>query len=126
MTDRGESAFGLSDDQLQIGPSAMVWKGDSLEVHINEVSTPHAQRVKGTVTIHPSALTDQEMLLTDDGAHVWRPFAPTARIEQALLDMVRPQPFRRKFRDPRAGDRFQLLDVGAVSVEGWLRVFLRP
>ncbi|WP_345791024.1 carotenoid 1,2-hydratase [Gymnodinialimonas phycosphaerae] len=84
MTDRGEEALGLSRDALQIGPSAMVWKGDRLEVQINEVSTPHAQRVKGTVTIHPSAVTDREMLLSDDGAHVWRPFAPTARIEVAL------------------------------------------
>lgn len=84
MTDRGESALGVSSDRLQIGPSAMVWKGDSLEVQINEVSTPHAQRIKGTVTIHPSALTDQEMCLSDDSAHVWRPFAPTARIEVAL------------------------------------------
>lgn len=84
MTDRGEEALELSRDALQIGPSTMVWKGDSLEVQINEISTPHTQRVKGTVTIHPTALTDQEMLLTDDGAHVWRPFAPTARIEVAL------------------------------------------
>lgn len=84
MTDRGEEALGLSRDALQIGPSAMVWKGDRLEVQINEISTPYAQRVKGTVTIHPSAVTDQEMLLSDDGAHVWRPFAPTARIEVAL------------------------------------------
>ncbi|MEJ6389937.1 carotenoid 1,2-hydratase [Gymnodinialimonas ulvae] len=84
MTDRGEEALGLSRDRLQIGPSAMVWKGDRLEVQIDEMSTPHAQKVSGTVTVHPSALTDREMLLSEDGAHVWRPFAPTARIEVDL------------------------------------------
>nr|WP_255599279.1 carotenoid 1,2-hydratase [Hasllibacter sp. MH4015] len=87
MTDRGEEALGLSRDRLQIGPSAMVWKGDRLEVQIDEMSTPHAQKVTGRVTIHPSAVTDQELPLTDDGAHVWRPFAPTARIE---VDLNRP------------------------------------
>lgn len=84
MTDRGSLALGLSSDRLQIGPSAMIWKDDRLEVHINEISTPHAQRIKGCVTIHPSAITDQELPLSSDGAHVWRPFAPTARIEVAL------------------------------------------
>jgi len=84
MTDRGEKALDLSRDRLQIGPSAMVWKTDRLEVQIDEICTPHAQRIRGTVTIHPSALTDQELPLTDDGAHIWRPFAPTARIEVCL------------------------------------------
>ena len=84
MTDRGADALGLSRDRLQIGPSAMVWKGDWLEVEVNEISTPHAQRVSGLVTIHPSAVTDVEMPLSPDGAHVWRPFAPTARIEVDL------------------------------------------
>ena len=84
MTDRGQEALGLSRDRIQIGPSAMVWKGDRLEVQIDEMSTPHAQKVTGLVTVRPSALTDQEMLLTEDGAHVWRPFAPTARIEVEL------------------------------------------
>ncbi|MEJ6393288.1 carotenoid 1,2-hydratase [Gymnodinialimonas sp. 2305UL16-5] len=84
MTDRGADALGLSEDRLQIGPSAMVWRGDRLEVEVNEISTPHAQRISGMVTIHPSAITNVEMPLTEDGAHIWRPFAPTARIEVML------------------------------------------
>ena len=84
MTDRGRSALGLSRDRLQIGPSAMVWKGDRLEIQIDEVSTPHLQRLQGRVTLRPTGLTDRELPLTRDGAHVWRPFAPTARIEVEL------------------------------------------
>ena len=84
MTDRGRDALRLSTDEIQIGPSAMRWEGDRLVVDINEISTPHAQRIAGTVTVTPSALTNVEMPMTADGAHIWRPFAPTARIDVAL------------------------------------------
>ncbi|WP_338276656.1 MULTISPECIES: carotenoid 1,2-hydratase [Roseicyclus] len=84
MTDRGQDALGLSRDRLQIGPSAMVWAGDHLRIEIAEMSTPHAQMVTGEVIVRPSALTQVEMALTPDGAHVWRPFAPKADIEVRL------------------------------------------
>jgi len=84
MTDRGENALGLSADRLQIGPSAMVWRGDHLLIEIEEMSTPHGQKVIGEVIIRPAALTQVEMALTEDGAHVWRPFAPKAEIEVRL------------------------------------------
>lgn len=84
MTDRGQDALGLSRDRLQIGPSAMIWAGDHLRIEIAEMSTPHAQMVTGEVIVRPSALTQVEMALTPDGAHVWRPFAPKADIEVRL------------------------------------------
>ena len=84
MTDRGREALQLSGDAMGIGPSALHWDGDRLVVHIDEVATPHGQRVRGTVTLRPSALTEVEMPLTPDGAHVWRPFAPVADIEVAI------------------------------------------
>ncbi|WP_044029143.1 carotenoid 1,2-hydratase [Dinoroseobacter shibae] len=84
MTDRGRSALRQSPERFEVGPSVLHWDGDRLVVEINEISTPHGQRVQGTVTIHPSALTSVEVPLTADGAHVWRPFAPTAEIEVDL------------------------------------------
>jgi len=84
MTDRGQDALRLSDDTLQIGPSAMHWDGNKLIIDINEVSTPHCQRLSGRVTVRPSAMTNVELPLTDDGAHVWRPFAPKSDIEVNL------------------------------------------
>lgn len=84
MTDRGERALSLSQDRLQIGPSAMGWEEDGLTVEINEISTPHGQRIKGRVRILPAAVTDVELPLTPEGTHIWRPFAPAARIEVAL------------------------------------------
>ncbi|MEM6637791.1 MAG: carotenoid 1,2-hydratase [Pseudomonadota bacterium] len=81
MTDRGVSALRLSQNRFEVGPSAMTWTGRALEIDINEVSSlPLINRLRGKITLTPSALTDVEAPLTDDGAHVWRPFAPTAHI----------------------------------------------
>jgi carotenoid 1,2-hydratase len=45
---------------------------------------PLLGRVRGRVTLRPSAVTDVEVALTPDNRHLWRPFAPTARIEVDL------------------------------------------
>ena len=80
MTDRGRDALRLSADRIEIGPSAMEWRDGALVIEIDEMSTPHGQKVRGEVIVRPSALTTVELPLTEDGAHVWRPFAPKAEI----------------------------------------------
>lgn len=63
----------------------MHWNGSALAININEVSSlPLVSRVRGQIVLTPSALTSVELPLTIDGAHVWRPFAPTARIKVNL------------------------------------------
>lgn len=84
MTDRGRSALRLSERRFEVGPSSMTWEGGRLIVDIDEISTPHLTRMRGRIVLEPSAVTDVELPLTPDGAHVWRPFAPVARIEVAL------------------------------------------
>lgn len=85
MTDRGEPALRRSRDRLTIGPSSMAWDGGRLVIEVDEVSSlPLVSRLRGTITVTPSALTDRELPLAPDGAHVWRPFAPVARIEVDL------------------------------------------
>ena len=76
MTDRGRSALKLSGETMTVGPSSLHWDGEKLVIDLNEISTPHAQRLAGKVTIRPKTLTSVELPLTDDGRHVWRPFAP--------------------------------------------------
>ncbi len=85
MTDRGRAALRATTDALTVGPSAMRWEGDRLVIEIDEISGPPIiSRVRGTITLIPDALSTVELPLTPDGAHVWRPFAPSARIEVAL------------------------------------------
>lgn len=85
MTDRGTSALRTSADQFTVGPSSMTWTGDNLIIDINEVSSlPLISRMRGQITVTPSPITDVELPLTPDGAHVWRPFAPVSRINVNL------------------------------------------
>jgi carotenoid 1,2-hydratase len=82
MTDRGTTALRQTASRLEVGPSMMRWDGDRLIIDINEISAPPIiGRVRGQIRVIPSALTSVELALTPDDAHVWRPFAPTSRIE---------------------------------------------
>ncbi|MEM8851586.1 MAG: carotenoid 1,2-hydratase [Pseudomonadota bacterium] len=81
MTDRGRSALRQTPDAIQIGPSGLHWDGDKLVIEIDEVSTPHGQRIKGKVTVTPRGITDVEVPLKSDGSHIWRPLAPASDIK---------------------------------------------
>jgi len=81
MTDRGRSALRQSEDTFTVGPSSLHWDGSELIININEISAPPIiSRVRGQIRVKPKAMTDKELLLTQDGAHVWRPFAPISDI----------------------------------------------
>lgn len=85
MTDRGESALRQSEDRFTVGPSSMHWQGGKLVIDINEISAPPIiSRVRGRITVTPSALTTIDAALTPDGSHIWRPFAPTCDISVDL------------------------------------------
>lgn len=88
MTDRGRAALRQTASRLQVGPSVMRWSGNELIIDIDEVSSPPlVNRLRGQIRVTPSALTTVELPLTPDGAHIWRPFAPCARI---AVDIDRP------------------------------------
>ncbi len=84
MTERGAGAVAQSADRFEVGPSAMEWTGDALVIEIDEVAVPHLTRLRGRIVVHPQAVTGIEARLDPEGAHVWRPFAPAARIEVAI------------------------------------------
>lgn len=85
MTDRGTSALRQTRDCLTVGPSSMRWENDRLIIEINEISSPPLiSRVRGRITVTPSALTQMELPLTPEGTHIWRPFGPTSTIEVDL------------------------------------------
>jgi carotenoid 1,2-hydratase len=82
MTDRGRDALVQTRDALQVGPSRIAWQGGTLVIDINEISAlPRVGRVQGQIRLTPSAITNVQAALTPDGRHIWRPFAPIARIE---------------------------------------------
>ena len=85
MTDRGRAALRQSPETLEVGPSRMHWTGTQLVIDIDEIGAlPMVTPVRGRITLTPAAVTSVEVALTPDGRHLWRPFAPTARIEVDL------------------------------------------
>ncbi|WP_439119880.1 carotenoid 1,2-hydratase [Marivita sp.] len=85
MTDRGTPALRQTADTFTVGPSSMRWVNGQLVIDINEISGPPlVSRVRGTITVTPSAITSVELPLTEDGAHVWRPFGPVSDISVDL------------------------------------------
>lgn len=85
MTDRGRPALRASADCFRVGPSALHWDGRQLVIEVDEISSPPVvSRVRGRITLTPSAITPTALDLTPDGRHRWRPFAPVARIDVQL------------------------------------------
>ena len=63
----------------------MRWTGRALVIEVDEIASfPLMSRVRGTITLTPQAVTEAEVLLKPDGSHIWRPFAPMARIDVNL------------------------------------------
>ena len=85
MTDRGRPALRQTADSFTVGPSSLHWDGTRLIVDINEIGAlPLVTPVRGRITLTPKAVTDAEVALTEDDAHIWRPFAPVADIDVDL------------------------------------------
>lgn len=85
MTDRGREALRSSADTFEVGPSRLSWKNGRLEIDVDEISSlPLVSRIRGRITLTPSAITGVEVPLLPDGSHVWRPFAPKASIDVDL------------------------------------------
>lgn len=87
MTERGHRSIQRDADHLRIGPSQLQWRGDHLQIDLNEIGVPVPQRVRGTVRVYPDALCNFSAALDDAGKHRWGPIAPCARVE---VDLAKP------------------------------------
>ncbi len=85
MTDRGRPALRQSETSFTVGPSSLTWDGKQLTIDIDEIGAlPLVSRVRGRITLTPAAITEAEVALTEDNAHIWRPFAPVSDIRVDL------------------------------------------
>ncbi|MBK6513060.1 MAG: carotenoid 1,2-hydratase [Polyangiaceae bacterium] len=73
-----------SRDALAIGTSSMEWRGDALEIRVDERTSPLPSRLRGVVTVRPKGLTGEPLALDAAGAHLWWPIAPRSRVEVAF------------------------------------------
>jgi carotenoid 1,2-hydratase len=86
MTERGRRDIAVSPDCFEIGPSDMAWRGDHLEIRIDERSTPDFRRLRGLVRVHPQAMIEHQVVLDANDRHIWQPYAPRARVEVMLSE----------------------------------------
>jgi carotenoid 1,2-hydratase len=84
MTERLHGAIGRTADSFTVGPSHLSWDGKSLTIRIDEISVPIPARIRGTVRVIPTAITQRAFTLNEDGDHVWWPIAPCARVQVTL------------------------------------------
>ena len=81
MTERGSAQLRRAASSLVIGQSHLHWSGDALEIGVDEHGAPVPRRVRGTIRLIPSALSDRSFSLDGEGRHEWTPFAPCSRVE---------------------------------------------
>ena len=81
MTERGAANVRREPHALRIGPSALRWDGQTLQVDIDEVTVPWPRRLRGRLRVTPRALFDERHRLDAAGRHRWQPIAPRASVE---------------------------------------------
>ena len=86
FTERGAASVEREATWLRIGPSSLTWQGDALQFDLEEYTAWNPARIRGTVTVHPEALTGKSYLLDAAGRHRWSPLAPRSRVEVALRE----------------------------------------
>ena len=84
MTERSRRSMMRDAQTFTIGPSELRWDGNALVIHIREVGVPLPFPVRGTVRVHPGALSTLHVPIDEYGRHRWGPIAPTARVEVEL------------------------------------------
>lgn len=88
MTERPSASLKRDVNNLQIGPSHVEWKGDALEITIEErdkrLFNPLRRKVRGKVRVIPESLNPTSFALDPAENHIWHCMAPRARIEVAM------------------------------------------
>ncbi|MEM8665790.1 MAG: carotenoid 1,2-hydratase [Pseudomonadota bacterium] len=120
MTERGRRHAHRSADGFHVRTSGITWDGTTLKVDIDERCAPLPRALKGTIFIRPDALSAKAYPIDADGAHMWRPIAPSTRIE---VDVATPGLSWR-------GNGYLDMNWGSVPLErtfshwDWMRVDL--
>ena len=86
LTERGSGALERSATHLRVGPSGLHWDGQTLEIEINEWSSPLPRRVRGRIRVKPHALQARAHALDTRALHHWHPLAPCSRVEVSFTE----------------------------------------
>ncbi len=81
MTELGAGALERDANRFRVGPSSLAWRGDRLEIDIDERSAPLGLPIRGRVVVRPEGLNETAFSLDAGDRHHWQPIAPAAKIE---------------------------------------------
>jgi carotenoid 1,2-hydratase len=81
MTERSRDSMQRDVHSFRVGPSALTWDGNCLEIAIQEFGMPLPWPVRGKVRVYPQALSMFGADLDAGGLHRWGPIAACARVE---------------------------------------------
>ncbi|MDJ0738563.1 MAG: carotenoid 1,2-hydratase [Gammaproteobacteria bacterium] len=87
LTERDAQALRRAPERLVVGSSALHWNGRWLEIRVDERTVPVPRRLRGTIRVHPAAVSTQRFALDRAGGHQWWPIAPRSRVE---VEMQQP------------------------------------
>ena len=87
MTERGRDSLSRSRSVLVLHRSSLSLESDHLALSIDEIGTPIPRRIKGKVRLYPHFAGRQAYAIDHAGRHLWRPIAPSARVE---VEMTSP------------------------------------
>ena len=81
MNERSSKYVQRKSESFTIGKSSIQCVDSTIEINIDEVSSPFPQRVQGTVKINSNHFLLYRTWLDDAQKHRWGPIAPSASIE---------------------------------------------
>ena len=81
MTERSRRALSRGQGWFQVAGSRLEWRGDALEVDIDERTAPFRRRLRGHIRLLPEMLNERRFELDSGGRHGWQPVAPVASVE---------------------------------------------
>jgi carotenoid 1,2-hydratase len=84
MTERPGKNVVREENSLTIGPSSIFFNGKTVEIRLDEISTPWPRRLRGSIRFTPTTRCERSFPLDSAGLHRWAPFAPRGRIEVQL------------------------------------------
>ncbi len=80
MTERDAAAVTRHPHQLSIGPSRVTWDGETLQIDVDEKTSPWPQTLRGEIRVTPIVRHATAYPLDAAARHLWWPIAPLARV----------------------------------------------
>jgi carotenoid 1,2-hydratase len=81
MTERVKGHISRGETHFCVGPSEMLWDGDTLEINIHERCAPFPIPLAGQIRLSTELLHHSPVVLSDKGQHFWQAVAPCSRVE---------------------------------------------